>query len=174
MPQVELGSVATAVIPTTTAAVSVFESSFYNQTEGTVFADWVKNGSSNFQAMAAISDGTTNNVIALAHGSGAPTNNARFDVNVSGSSQASLTLITGSLAGTRYLTTGAYKANDFAAAVNGGAPLTDATGTIPTTSQLVVGANGAANGGFFNGTIKRLTYWPTRLANTTLQQITQP
>jgi len=25
-----------------------------------------------------------------------------------------------------------------------------------------------------NGTIKRLTYWPKRLADTTLQQITQP
>jgi hypothetical protein len=174
MPQMEVGSVATAPIPTTTAAVSVFENSFYNQTEGTVFTEWVKNGSSNFQAMATISDGTTNNVIALAHGSGAPTNNARFDINVSGSSQASLTLITGSIVGTKYLTTGAYKVNDFAAVANGGTPLTDATGTIPTTSQLVVGANGAANGGFFNGTIKRLVYWPVRLANPTLQAITQP
>ena len=184
LPQLEQGAFATSVIPTTSATVtraadvaSVTGSNFsswYNQTEGTVFADWVKIGASNFQAMATVSDGTTNNVISLGHGSGAPTNNARFDVNVSGSTQASLTLITGSIVGTRYLNAGAYKANDFAAASNGGTPLTDATGTIPTTSQLVIGANGAANGGFFNGTIKRLTYWPVRLANLTLQSITTP
>ena len=182
--QMEAGAFPTSYIPTTTATVTRAAdvasvtganfSSWYNQTEGTVFADWVKIGASNFQAMATVSDGTTNNVIALGHGSGAPTNNARFDVNVSGSTQASITLITGSIVGTRYLTTGAYKVNDFAAAVNGATPLTDATGTIPTTSQLVVGANGAANGGFFNGTIKRLTYWPVRLANPTLQSITAP
>jgi hypothetical protein len=180
--QVEEGAFATSYIPTTTATVTRAAdvasitgtnfSSFYNQTQGTVFAEWVKNGSSNFQAMAAFSDGTSNNLIALTHGSGAPTNNARFDVNAGGVSQASLVLVTGSVIGTSYKNTGTYKVNDFAAASNGGLPLTDTSGSIPTTSQLTIGANSGA--GFLNGTIKRITYWATRLANATLQSITTP
>ena len=180
--QMEAGAFPTSYIPTTTATATraadvasitgTAFSSWYRQDEGTVFAEWVKNGSSNFQTMAAFSDGTSNNLIALTHGSGAPTNNARFDVNTGGVSQVTLVLVTGSVVGTSYKNTGTYKVNDFAAASNGGSPLTDTSGSIPTTSQLTIGANSGA--GFLNGTIKRLAFWPVRLANNTLQAISQP
>lgn len=183
LPQLEQGAFATSAILTSTAAatrsadVASISGSNYSSwagiAEGSLFTEWIKNGSSNFQASATLSDGTNNNVILLGHGSGAPTNNARFDINTGGVNQVSLTLVTGSVVGTRYRNTGAYKVNDFAAAVDGGTPVTDTSGTIPTTSQLVIGANGASNGGFFNGTIRRLCYWPTRLGNQVLQSITQ-
>jgi len=178
----EPGSFATSWIPTggSTATrnadvASITGTNFsrwYSQSAGSIYADWIKNGAANFQAMATLSDGTTSNGITLGHGSGAPSTNARFDVNVSGSSQASLTLLSPSVVGVSYKTAGGYAVDNFAASVNGLAPVTDTSGTLPTTSQLVIGANGAANGGFFNGTLRRLCFWPTRLPNATLQAIT--
>ena len=61
----------------------------------------------------------------------------------------------------------AWGANDFAAAVNGNAAVTDTSGTLPTVTTLEVGVNQANN--YFNGTIKRLTYFPTRRSNADLQ-----
>jgi hypothetical protein len=183
LPQLEQGAFATSVIPTSTTAVtrsadvaSISGSNYSgwaNQSAGSIYADWIKNGAANFQAMATLSDGTTSNGIALGHGSGAPSTNARFDVNVSGSSQASLTLLSPSVVGVLYKTAGGYAVDNFAASVNGLAPVTDTSGTLPTTSQLVIGANGAANGGFFNGTIRRLVFWGQRLPNNVLQTLTQ-
>ena len=48
----------------------------------------------------------------------------------------------------------------------------DSSIVFPTVSSVSIGS--AFTSGYFNGTIKRLTYFPTRLSNTTLQQITQP
>jgi hypothetical protein len=172
MPQLELGSVATAVIPTTTAAVSVFESSFYNQTEGTVFAEFGpfgNGGGSKNPGIVQIDSGTAANTIRMfCGGSTSPV----LAVDTSSVNQAYIS--SGTL--TPSLTskiTGAYKANDFARAVNGSSLGTDNSGTVPTLSQMLIGT-GSAGVTELNGTIKRLTYWPVRLANTTLQQITQP
>jgi len=66
----------------------------------------------------------------------------------------------------------AYAVNNFAGSVDGGAIQTDTTGALPATSTLNIGSLSGANQ--FGGTIKRLTYWPVRLSNTSLQQITQP
>jgi hypothetical protein len=38
---------------------------------------------------------------------------------------------------------------------------------------MIIGAN-VASDAYINGTIKRLTFWPTRLPNATLVSITQP
>jgi hypothetical protein len=60
--------------------------------------------------------------------------------------------------------------------INGALDISSNTiGTIAAT-QLIFGMRDgqtAPTGGSVS-TIKRLTYWPTRLSNTTLQQITQP
>lgn len=181
--QLEVGAFPTSYIPTTSATVTRAAdvavmtgtnfSSWYNQSEGTVYSEWEKIGASNFQAMVSISDGTSNNTIALNHGSGAPTNNARFDVNNGGVSQASITIITNSSVSTYYKTSGAYLANSFAADASGWVVQTDNSGSIPTVSQAVIGANGSANGGFLNGHIKRITYYNKRLANSVLQYLTR-
>jgi hypothetical protein len=182
LPQLEQGAFATSVIPTTTAAATrnadvasmtgTNFSSWYRADEGTLYSEWVKNGVLSFQSMAQISDGTTNNVIALAHGSGSP-NNVRFDINVNSTNQASLTIVTGSVVGTLYKTIGAYKVNDFAAVANAGTVQTDTSGTIPNTSQFCIGINGALNGGWLNGTIRKIAYYPTRLSNAQLQALTR-
>jgi hypothetical protein len=48
----------------------------------------------------------------------------------------------------------------------------DSSIVFPTVSSVSIGS--AFTSGYLNGTIKRLTFWPTRLSNTVLQQITQP
>jgi hypothetical protein len=172
MPQVELGSVATAVIPTTTAAVSVFESSWYNQTEGTVFADakvTTVPPATSLSSVFALSDGTTSNRIAVYKRANADTS-TRLDVQTSGSSVA---FINAGTFGVSNLIAASYRVDDFAISLNGLTPGTDTLGAIPTVSRLNIG-NYADSTLPLNGTIKRLTYWPVRLGNNVLQQITQP
>jgi hypothetical protein len=70
------------------------------------------------------------------------------------------------------LSAAAYRADDFGFSKNGGAPLTDTSGSIPVVNTLRIGA-GPANTDILNGAIRRLTYWPTRLGNEVLQRITQ-
>jgi len=175
--QLEAGSFATSYIPTVAsqvtraADVAVMTgsnfSSWYNASEGSFVVEWDKIGAANFQAMVAISDGTSSNVIAATHGSGAPTNNARFDVNNGGVNQASITTVSPSVAGTAYKTSVGYLVNDFASSSNGSAIGTDTSGTVPTVDRASLGNNGVG-GGYLNGHIKRLTYYQTRLPNATL------
>jgi hypothetical protein len=48
----------------------------------------------------------------------------------------------------------------------------DTSATIPTVDQLRIGAN-STGANALNSTIRRLTYWPQRLSNSTLQAVTQ-
>jgi hypothetical protein len=181
--QLEAASFPTSYIPTTTATVTRSAdvasitganfSSWYRQDEGTVFISARTNathgGVNSFPRIHAISDGTNDNVIqnyyrVLSSYTDAGYNittltvaQAGFDANNERNGQSQST---------------AYANNDFALAVNGSLVSADNTGTVPTVSQLRLGARGTGLGPL-NGTIRRLTYWPQRLPNTTLQQITQ-
>jgi hypothetical protein len=147
-------------------------SSWYNQGEGTMYGEWIKNGASNFQTTVSISDGTSSNVVVLGHGSGAPSNNMRFDITTGGASQASITLISPSVVGTAYKTIGAYKVNNFAGVVNAGTVQTDTSGTIPVVTLMGIGINASLNGGYLNGTIKKIAYYPLRVTDAQLQALT--
>jgi hypothetical protein len=66
----------------------------------------------------------------------------------------------------------ALKANDFIGACNGSLTAADTSGSFGSSiTQLNIGAfhNGTSVAG---GTFRRIAYWPTRLANITLQAIT--
>jgi hypothetical protein len=169
--QLEVGSIATAYIPTTTAAVSVFDSSWYRQDEGTVFSDWSTSAASE-QVAWAISNGTLNESIRAATLVPAVSNNTRLVVIDNNSLQVGL-VVGVYTPGSRRKTALAYQQDNFAGAADGAAFITDTSGTLPTVDRLSVGANWAGNGNFLGGPIRRLTYWPQRLSNSTLQQITQ-
>ena len=182
--QLEAGSFATSYIPTVASQVTragdlavmtgVNFSSWFNNAEGTIVGEWQKLGASSFQSVVSLSDGTVNNQITLSHSSiSGSNNNMRFDVNAAAATQASLTLVTGSASNTFYKNAGAYKINDFAGVSNAGAVQSDSLGLIPVTSQLNVGVNASASGGYLNGTIKKLAYYPVRLSNATLQALTR-
>ena len=146
-------------------------SSWYNQTEGTVFNDCVSIHSAtqvlvNIGATAA---NTGSSSIAIA--SNLASSQKRVRVRDAASvDQASLALGASS-SGSRTRIAAAIKVDDFAASLDGGTALTDATGTVPTVALMEIGS---APSGVNLGTQlhRRITYWPQRLPNSTLQPLT--
>ena len=174
--QMEAGAFPTSYIPTTTATVTRAAdvasitgsnfSSWYNQTEGTVFAEY-RTPASGTRGIAGFNDNTANERIELFTSGTDP----KMLVVDGGTTQADLdggTIV----ASTMTKTAGAYAVNDFSIVHAAGTAVTDTNGTLPTVNRLLIGADQAGN--YQNGQTKRLTYWPVRLANPTLQSITTP
>jgi hypothetical protein len=180
--QLEAGAFPTSYIPTTTATVtraadistsvatSVFESSWYNQTEGTVFAEasGVNNVTGATRRYLEIRDAGSSDRLILGYQN---TTNNRFLVVDGGATVANINVVSLPTA----KAAGAYKVNSFQLASNGALGTEDNVGVVPTPDRIQIGSqDGSTANTFLNGTIKRLTYWPTRLANPTLQSITTP
>jgi hypothetical protein len=87
----------------------------------------------------------------------------------SGTMQAAITL------GSTFKAAGSYKTNDMGVSFNGGSALTTTTGFAPTdVNRLYIG--GVADSGVgFNSSIriKKIAYYPKRLANSELAALTQ-
>jgi hypothetical protein len=67
---------------------------------------------------------------------------------------------------------GVYKTNDFAASLNSGNVGVDASGLLPLGSnKLTIGSDYFPNA-FLNGHIKKISYFPARLSNEELQEMT--
>jgi hypothetical protein len=179
--QLEAGAFATSYIPTTTAAATRSAdvasitgsnfSSWYRQDEGSLFTDCSINYTvpgTSFPLVASLNDGTSNNRIE----NGFLTSTlAGFEVVTGGVGQVGAYPNAGSTL-TRRLGT-CYRANDCAVSVNGTSVNTDTSGSLPTVDRLRIGDRAGSPANALFGTIRRLTYWPSRLSNTTLQQITQ-
>jgi hypothetical protein len=167
----------TSYIPTTTATVTraadvasitgTAFSSFYNQTEGTVFANYAERAFSATHQVATISNGTANERISVAVNS-----SNVLDVGVISGSTDTFGGNTPTLTAQEYRIGFGYKSDNSGVSANGSAITVDSAVTLPTVSQLDIGAR-AGSTQILNSTIKRLTYWPTRLADNTLQAITQ-
>jgi hypothetical protein len=181
-PQLEQGAFPTSYIPTTSAsatraadsAVVTPISSFYNQAEGTLFAEW-----SSFKPTTAggsqiafeFGDGTTNNRtrIARLETTGFPS----FQVTSAGTNVAVLSATSALPVGVVGRVIGTYKADDFASYWNGTLVDTDSSGAVP--SSLTTARIGLATftpTGNANGHIRKVAYWPRRLSTTLLQQLT--
>jgi hypothetical protein len=184
LPQLEAGAFPTPYIKTeasqvTRAASSAVMtgdnfSSWYRPDQGTFVVDWAKVAPSAFQAVIGASGGTSSNVIVIGHGSiSGSNNNLRLDITAGGVSQASITTITNSLSSTFYRTSGAYKVNDFAVVTNGNSAVTDTSGILPVVNRLNIGTNSAGNGGFLNGYIRSIQYYPQRLTDAQLQALSR-
>ena len=178
--QLESGAFATSYIPTTTATVTRAAdvasvtgsnfSSFYNQTEGTVFADVNTAPVANIaQALFDLSEGAGNERMFQRRTTGGFISTAITDNSVVQGDFGSVQVSASGRARSGF----AYRLNDFEAAVNGSPSGTDTSATVPTPDRIHIGQN-FGSGQVLNGTIKRLTYWPVRLTNPTLQSITTP
>lgn len=177
LPQLELGAFSTSVIPTTTTALTRSAdvasvntlSPWFNATEGTLFAQYIRAGLTVSGGAAGFDDGTANNMIRFVFGTAMPANQ-RFDVNTGGVSQATVLVNATGVVNTLYKDAGAYKLNDIAATENGAAVVVDTAATIPTVNILRLGTNPI--GAYLNGWIQRVAYYPRRLSNAELQAIT--
>jgi hypothetical protein len=175
--QLEAGSFPTSYIPTTTSTVTrspdiaTIEgtnfSSWYNQSEGTVFVAVDKAYKTNTIA-AAFDDGSGANRIEV-RSSGSSLSNARYVITDNSTTVYSKE---SSTAGANRLKLAlAYKTGSVNNATNGVIDIVDATASIPNVSRL------AFQNEFFltdqrPGHIARLAYYPYRLADATLQEIT--
>jgi hypothetical protein len=178
LPQLEQGAFATSVIPTTTATVtrsadvaSISGSNFsgwFNQTEGSLCARFLLSQISNTPLLADVNDSSTANRFALAMSTG---RNGQLFVNTASTSQGTTTTTNAANIGALASLAFAYKADDCNVVLNGGSVATDTSVSLPVVNNLFIGFR--TSNQYLNSSISRLTYWPTRLPNSTLQAVTQ-
>ena len=180
LPQLELGAFATSVIPTTTTALTRAAdvasvntlSPWYNSVEGTLYvqAQDMSDAAHNTSQPRAVSinNGSTS-AIDISRLPASAQGRARVDD--AGVNQFN-SLTTAWPLATQAKVALAYKANDFAACLGGGAVFTDALGSVPTVTTLTIGNFNTAGGNSWVGWIQRITYYPRRLSNAELITLT--
>ncbi len=175
--QLETGAFATSYIPTVASQVTRAAdsasmtganfSSWYRQDEGSFYAEAtaaaLSSTAGNPGTFVGISDGTVSNRLRLKSENG-----TAWEGAVAGTSQFAIG--TYGSAGVSYKLAGAYKVNDFAYSFNGTTAATDTLGTVPVVSQMQIGNLTTARE--FNGTIRKITYYPARVTNAQLQALT--
>ena len=177
--QLEAGAFPTSYIPTTTATATRSAdvasitgtnfSSWYRQDEGTVFADVNTAPVANIaQAVFDLSEGAGSERIFQRRDTGGFVVTAITDNGVVQGDFGSVSVVASGRARSGL----AYRLNDFEAAVNGSSSGTDTSATVPAPDRIHIGQN-FASGQVINGTIRRLTFWPQRLPNSTLQEVTR-
>lgn len=179
-----MASFVSSYIPTAGAAVT--RAADVATMTGTNFSEWYRQDEGTFVADAQVAttnsySGTFRNVLQSSHASSAASrvsllvnsvNQMQSEVAVS--SVVSSGLTQGANTGSVFKAATAYKTNDFAFSANGMAPTTDTSGSVPSDlSQMFIGGVQDGNAkGILNGTIRRIAYYPRRLANAELQAIT--
>jgi hypothetical protein len=166
-------------IPTTTAAVTRSAdvasisgsnfSSWYRADEGTLLGQ-IRSLAAPLTAPGRPILHLTDNVNSFIDIRVRPTQKAGFVSNVAGSVQADLASV-GNYSTLETKVAGAYKIDDFALVLNAETAAIDTSGNVPSGINLArIGTDGSNS---YTGTIRRLTFWPQRLPNSTLQAVTQ-
>jgi hypothetical protein len=146
-------------------------SSWYNAGQGTLFAE--VNSSylppANEVGIFRINTNTASNEVRLRFV------NALLAGQIQSSAGETLNQSVAASANVNYKSALAYATDNSAFSVNGSTATTDTSVALPSAaSQAIIGASATGVAAFLNGTIKRLSYYPKRLANTQLQALTTP
>jgi len=146
-------------------------SSWYLQREGTVFTEitsYPHPVAGKALVPLAFSDNSYINRVALA----GSTSSTQFNFDVVAATVAQRAIL-GNFTSDGIKSAGGYKSTGSAGSLNGAAAVSSNTPNIPLSiSQLDI-ANGHDGSQPLDGHIKRLTYWPHRLSDATIQSITQ-
>jgi hypothetical protein len=182
-PQLEQGAFATSYIPTTTAAATRSAdsavvtpiSSFYNQSEGTLFAEVSPRSTTqkpNVPRIAvSLNSGSSDNQINIEQ-NGTSDSMAFIAYRAAGNNPVAM-VGGSSITTTTQRVGGVYGQSDFAASFNGGSAVARTSGTVPSSiTHLYIGMRPDAGQGELSGHIRKIAYWPRRLSNTLLQQLT--
>jgi hypothetical protein len=181
--QNEVGSFPTSYIPTTTGTLARGAdvcsitggnfNNFYNQSEGTLFADATPQTVDQLAVVVGVNTTTFQNShllykinsTALAAGKRWVAN-----TNVAGPTQSSLIPTPTDIAVSRGILSYAYKLNDMAFAANGTLIGTDNNGTMPFPTVMRIG--GRDDGLQLNGHLASIRYYKKRLPNAKIQALT--
>lgn len=186
--QIEVGAFPTSYIKTTNASTTrnadvatmtgTNFSSWYNATEGTVFCQFSFNGltlpGGNAQVVWNISDGTANERMQINTFTDDPVNLSYFVFRDGGTlfDISSPDPRKQAFINTTYKSCSAYKLNNNATSLDGVAPTTLNTVTMPTVNRLNIGSN-QVDAGQTNMHIAKFYYWNTRRPNEVLQNLTE-
>ena len=178
--QVELGAFATSYIPTVASQVTRAAdaasmtgtnfSTWYNQAEGTMYAEAGK-PLSNFTStriIAEIGDGTIAN--RLNFNVQTTTTTGLFAITTNSVAVASIT-VSGVFASGYGKLAGGYVVDNAQLAGNGTLGTADTSCQIPVVNRMTIGDINAG-GLIWNGTIKKIAYYPLRVTNAQLQSLT--
>ena len=173
--QHEVGGFVSSYIPTAATAVTRAAdvakitgtnfSSWYNQSEGTVFTSITPFHVANNDFAYSINDGTSSNRIASLIG------NSYSHYVVDGGSIQTQINYAGYTVNVETKAAAAYATNDVAYATDGTVRGTDTSATIPVVDNLAIMADRSTLNGV-SGHIKRLSYFNTRLSDDKLKSIT--
>lgn len=171
--QLELGAFATSYIPTTIATTRNADvatmtganfSDWFNASEGTFVAHAsIPSNGALARRILSINDTTVGESIQLALNSTGT--NGYFEMRDNAAIQVSTTsgsFSAGALIGYAF----AYKLNSCAVSANAAASTVDTVATIPTVSQMNIGAH---IGSYMNGSVSRVEYYPQRVINAQTQ-----
>jgi hypothetical protein len=171
--QLELGAFATSYIPTTIATTRNADvatmtganfSDWFNASEGTFVAHAsIPSNGALARRILSINDTTVGESIQLALNSTGT--NGYFEMRDNAAIQVSTTsgsFSAGALIGYAF----AYKLNSCAVSANAAASTVDTVATIPTVSQMNIGAH---IGAYMNGSVSRVEYYPQRVINAQTQ-----
>ena len=175
-PQLEQGAFPTSYIPTTSAAATRAAdsavvtpiSSFYNQVEGTVFAEYA--GARGNRGVLQFNNNTNDERIGIITSD----NSTPFLSAISGAtSQAVIGVGLVPQIQDVIKFAGAFKRNDFQAARGGTLGVADTSGNMPAaqSTHCYIGSI-ALGGNNANCHIRKIAYWPKRLPDTLLRQLT--
>jgi hypothetical protein len=177
-PQLEQGAFPTSYIPTTTAAATRSAdsavvtpiSSFYNPVESTIFSELSGTSVAFDSTILAINDTTQNEQLDQRLAITSVTMRVRVG-GVNQASMAGVSPVVAPVASTVYKFVAAYKQDDFAASMDGATVVTDTAGSMPSgLSRMEIGRRDGS--GFLTGHIRKLAYYPKRLTNALLEQLT--
>jgi hypothetical protein len=181
--QLEVGSFPTSYIPTTTGTLARSAdvcsitggdfNNFYNQSEGTLFANATPQTVDQVAVVVGVNTTTFQNSHLLYKiNSTAIAAGKRWvaNTNVAGPTQSSLIPTPTDIAVSRGILSYAYKLNDMAFAANGTLIGTDNNGTMPFPTVMRIG--GRDDGLQLNGHLASIRYYKKRLPNAKLVQLT--
>jgi len=169
-PQLEQGAFATSYIPTTTAAATraaesavVTPISFYNQSEGTLFAE-----AAGIRTIVNVDNASAEERLFLAiNASAIP----QFFATALNASQASIAIGAATTPVQIVKLAGTAKQDDFQAARDGTLGTADTSAVMPSgITRMQLGQR--LTGTRLNGHIRKIAYYPRRLSDQLLQQLT--
>lgn len=183
LPQLEQGAFATS--PILTSGTAVTRSADVASISGSNFSSWYRQDEGTaFVECAVAQPNSGGNQFVLRASDNGYNNSAAWNIQSSGF--ASLTTAAGGVfdgiassvatltASTPAKFAACYQVNNLAISLAGVAPVIDTSATIPTAlTRADIGSDHVNSNRVKAGTIRRLTYWPQRLSNPTLQSITQ-